>query len=127
MSAEGPPPGWYNDEQNSRRLRFWNGNEWTDHYQDKPNAPSRIDAATDRASDVASETQKRAEDYAKSRRPFWEEWKDLDPAKKVIIVAAFVVAFIVIVSAYQATKRISDATALSELTTAATTYLPAPR
>ncbi len=28
-----PPPGWYAESARAQRLRWWNGSEWTNHYQ----------------------------------------------------------------------------------------------
>jgi uncharacterized protein YbjQ (UPF0145 family) len=34
-----PPPGWFQDPAGSGRMRYWDGTQWTEHYQDATAAP----------------------------------------------------------------------------------------
>ncbi|MBT0773809.1 DUF2510 domain-containing protein [Kineosporia sp. J2-2] len=40
-----PPdqPGWYRDDQDTTRMRWWQGSAWTDHWYDLPPAPAGAD------------------------------------------------------------------------------------
>lgn len=38
--ADGTPAGWYDDPSGEGKLRHWNGSNWTEHYHEKPTAPT---------------------------------------------------------------------------------------
>lgn len=35
---EGPPAGWYQDSRDNRKLRYWDGRDWTDQVRPRPRA-----------------------------------------------------------------------------------------
>jgi hypothetical protein len=44
------PPGWYPDPSGAGQLRYWTGNEWTQHVQPSPSSPGTF------------------------VRPWWQQW-----------------------------------------------------
>ncbi|MEV5542175.1 DUF2510 domain-containing protein [Saccharopolyspora shandongensis] len=36
-----PPPGWYPDQADQRYVRWWDGQQWTQHVRPAPPIPNR--------------------------------------------------------------------------------------
>jgi len=91
------PAGWYDD--GSGRLRYWDGEAWTDHFQDDQAVTTKVDhkaaaseakAAQKAAADEAKAMAKAASDQAKTeRKAATEKARSEKEAQKRADLAAF--------------------------------------
>lgn len=85
MPTDAPGPGWFPDQTNSRQLRWWDGQAWTDHTQPRP--PSA--APVPRPSFPAGEG---ATTGSAATKPWYLRWWAIVAA--VVLVLAVVVSLL---------------------------------
>lgn len=82
------PPGWHPDPHDPSRLRYWDGQQWTDHY-------AQVEAPPTPATPVApaTPTEPAAPKPGPTAQPQGEGWSN----KKAIVVAGSLVGAILVV------------------------------
>lgn len=73
------PPGWYEDQHNPGRQRWWDGENWTNHFAASPPPPSISNAPTMGDTGPRGSRQHRA-------RPWWQRKRLLIPSGLVGLI-----------------------------------------